>query len=45
MTVKNIIQSNMMKKSDKKFKTYLWTQFRDEVIRSKLMRLNLKAVA
>ena len=36
----NIVQSNMQKKNDRKFKTYIWTQFEDKIIRSKLLRID-----
>ena len=36
--VTSVIQSTMSKKRDLKFKTYIWTQFPDKLLRSALMR-------
>jgi hypothetical protein len=36
--VTSVVQSTMSKKRDLKFKSYIWTQFPDQLIRSSLMR-------
>lgn len=36
--VNSVIQSTMSKKRDLKFKTYIWSQFPEQLIRSSLMR-------
>ena len=38
--IRSIVQSNMIRKRDLSFKIYIWSQMPDQIIRSKLLKID-----